>query len=108
MLFIRLQPELISNTVTKCSLKAVLRSGNCTNFWMGERKLDVLGSCGVILVLYRRDTEEVASLHMAEGLELEDFQEPFQPKPFYDSVANVIFQMPKVYPIACLGPAVLL
>lgn len=53
-MFIRLQSELISNTVTKCSLvKAVLRSENCTNFWMGERKLDVLGSCGVILVVYR-------------------------------------------------------
>lgn len=43
-MFIRLQSELISNTVTKCSLvKAALRSENCTNFWMGESKLDVLG-----------------------------------------------------------------
>lgn len=68
---------------------AVLRSENCTNFWMDERKLDVLGSCGVSLVVCS-GIEEVASLSMAEGLEVEDLQEPFQSKLSCDSMANVI------------------
>lgn len=63
---------------------------------MDEGKLDVLGSCGVALEVCRHCTKEVASLLMAEGLELEDLQEPFQPKPFYDSIASDIYQVPKM------------
>jgi len=29
----------------------VLKSEDCTNFWMKERKLDGFGSCGVIAVV---------------------------------------------------------
>lgn len=63
------------------------------------------GSCGGLQTLHS-GTEEVASLHMAEGLELEDLQEPFQPKPFYDSMASVLYQMPNVCSIECLDPVV--